>query len=80
MKESDMELLQKELDELAAKWNLKNAAFCASDSEEHFVGTHVGTSTVVSFWETALNVGRLWQHIRTHVRKILNEYDANKGW
>ena len=80
MKENEMSDLQKDLDAVGKKWSLKNCAFCGSDNEGNFVGTQVGSTTVLSFWETSLNVGRLWQHMRTQVRNILNEHERGKDW
>ena len=66
----------KDLEELTVKYGITSAAF-TGNAGGTYIGMVIGKMTVTAFWETALNVGRLWQHMREQTRKFLDEFD---GW
>ena len=67
--------LENELEVLISKYNMKNSAFCGSTEEGEFFGIALGKPTIIEGYTTAVNVGRMWQHMRSAVRDSLNLFD-----
>lgn len=74
MKENEMQKLHGELIDLTKKYDITSAAFTGV-SEDHYIGLIVGNQPRSEMFITALNIGRLWQHMRTTVRSILNSFE-----
>jgi hypothetical protein len=73
MTDEQMNKLIKDLERIAKKHKITNYAFTGSGEERH-IGI-LGKAEVNTFYETALNVGRLWQHTRTVMRERLDNFD-----
>ncbi len=81
MTQDKMDALQRELERVAKKHGLINCAFCGTEKETGgFIGLVVDTKTTIhTLWDTVLNVGRHWQHMRSLTRDNLNKFEK-KGW
>lgn len=75
MEQKEKLKLESDLRILTKKHNLKNCAFCGMDAQDHFFGQLITDKTYTGVWETALNVGRLWQFVREETRTLLNMFD-----
>lgn len=75
MKDETFKEFEAELNGLIAKYEIKSAAFCGSSAEGDFLGLACGKPKQAEGFEITLNVGRLWQHMRSTVRESLAVYD-----
>ena len=73
----DREQLNVDLNDLCKKHNLKDGAFCAVhvESEEYVGNLAIPDPTYQAYMMSSLNVGRLWQHARENIRKIMGEFE-----
>lgn len=73
--------LKKEMEKLTKKFGLTDCAFCGVEPKTgEFLGFVIDKSiTLETAWNVTLNVGRLWQHMRTIIRDTLNKFDK-EGW
>jgi hypothetical protein len=82
MTEEQMSEFQVELEALAEKWNLRACSFTgtAEDKEDgdKYLGIVVGKMTPSLLFETVLNTGRLWQHLRNQTRSVLDGFERGK--
>lgn len=75
--------LKKDLEAIALKHGIKDMACCGTVEEKDgpvFLGFLVTHGTAIELIETTFNVGRLWQHARGEVRRMLNDFEREKGW
>lgn len=64
---------------LCGKYGIENASFCGTIGDEFVSAFCMGELKSVSgVTEAAMNVGRLWQHARSMVKKMLDGFE--KGW
>jgi hypothetical protein len=75
MKDETFKEFEAELDVLLNKYGIKHAAFAGTSPEGDFLGLACGKPKYAEGFEIALNVGRLWQHMRSTVRDTLATYD-----
>lgn len=73
----DREQLNVDLNDLCKKHNLKDGAFCAVhvESEEYYGNLAIPDPTYQAYMMSSLNVGRLWQHARENIRRIMGEFE-----
>lgn len=83
MTEEQIKKLQKDLNALITKHNIKHAAICG-EHEGMFAGFLIGENlTNAEVWEATLNIGRLWQFARENTKKaldIFDKYNHKTGW
>lgn len=79
--EEQLAALHVDLCAIAEKHGIRYAAFCGmieNSQGAQFYGRILGDShTRLDLFEATLNVGRLWQHVRGEMRRLLNTFD---GW
>lgn len=67
---------REELVALCGKHNVKKASFCGTMGDEFVALFCAGEVKAVSdVTEAVMNVGRLWQHARMMVKKMLDEFE-----
>jgi hypothetical protein len=68
---------EKDFYELIDKHGLKNCAIAATHPDGNYLGfVAIRTGEPKSaFFDTAFNVGRLWQHMRNSAKVILDEFE-----
>lgn len=73
--------VQRAVERVAKQHGLIDCAFCGEEKETgNFFGFFVDSkANIGNMWGTVLNVGRLWQHVRTSTREALNVFEK-KGW
>jgi len=74
MTDAKLKEFSKKLDTLAKKYGITAAAFTGVE-DDHYIGLFVGKMTLIKANETTLNVGRLWQHMRTTMRDNLAKFE-----
>lgn len=74
MTDEKFDLIKKDIAVLARVHDLKNFAFCATAEDSKFIGI-IDPTSVSHLMAVALNVGRLWQYVRTTISDILDDYD-----
>jgi len=77
MNEEKVKEFESRLESLIAEYGITCAAFTGT-CDDHFIGFAVPAQTILSLWQTVLNVGRLWQLFRELIRGKLNEFE--KQW
>ncbi len=79
MTEQEFEEFIKELNALMRKYEIKNAAFTGSGSQKYIGLLCLPKDAVSGITEIMLsvsNIGRLWQHARTVVRTMLDDFEG----
>lgn len=73
----ELQSIRTDLLEVIKKHGLKNGAFCATAPDNRYVGFgHLEEyESPATLFESALNIGRLWQHIRTVIRKTMDDFE-----
>ncbi len=77
MKDQELELLKNDICELCKKHNLTAASFTATASDGKGISMFsVDNQTIGGqCFEAAMNVGRLWQHVRTQIKAGLDIFE-----
>ena len=69
-------LLREDLIQLMKKHGIRNASFCGTDAADCYHGLMcVEETSVAGIFESAVNIGRLWQHTRTVIRRTLDDFE-----
>lgn len=72
----EQDTLRADLQELCKKHGIRNASFCGTTVECWFRGlTCISPATPSEVFESVLNLGRLWQHSRTVIRNMMDEFE-----
>ena len=74
MKE-EMDKIRSKLQVLCENSGLTNYAFTCTDKDGHYIGFTKEKLKTTEFFETTMNVARMWQFCREQVREALNNFD-----
>lgn len=77
----ELQSIRADLLKMMKEHGLKNGAFCATAPDDRYVGFgHLEEyESPATLFESALNIGRLWQHIRTVIHKTMDDFEYEKS-
>ena len=81
MTDEKLKELQDKIRALCEECGVINASVCGIDAKSgQFIGFNVFKSdSVGDLFESTMAVGRMWQHCRTQIREIMNDFDGSNG-
>lgn len=76
MEEAKHDEIENDLKELCRKHRIAGASFVGT-TEDEFVGLFsVDNPKITHCMDAMLNIGRLWQHVRSTMKKALDQFEG----